>query len=583
MLLARKSSSKYFANLSKSSHFDISSKSPLRRLSPVHQFVRRYSQNGKSKSNEVERDLILSVLESQPTARDSRSYLKAFTPTPPTLSSKPSLPFPLSDPVMPTTAFPRPHHSTGKPLDSLFEDLTVFPNSPSRIGVVVIQGPFDDSQLKGIVEGVIHLKKLGLGSVVLVDHEDWEERIRWSGERRNHDRRGHFAIPSLFPPLRDHTTHPSTFRLLPLLIETSILFLIPHLRFQRPLLSHPSFPSTLGLVLFPPPLTHHPYKPSRWDSLSSSWRFSTRIHKSRKRDVVHRTYLEIRVGEEEAGEPEAVGGALKKLPRESSALVLGPERGGRRMVGNLVTGKPVISPSLRLGRETDREREADRDNPTIVRLGYPIRVIRSMEEVDRSALTSLLEGSFGRILKQEYWTRLEKCLEFIIVVGDYKACAIVTLESHPSHPTHPPISYLDKFAVLPSLQGEGTVDFLWGALRDESFGLGAYDSLNPNLGGLQGQGESKDLVWRSRANNLVNKWYFERSNGSIKIPPPEGSDVGFVLFWCDAEDGEEKMQRLLEACGDEEERERLLDAERGKLQRWEKIVRAIPSCWEPKK
>ncbi|GAA5922808.1 hypothetical protein JCM6882_005485, partial [Rhodosporidiobolus microsporus] len=139
--------------------------------------------------------------------------------------------------------------------------------------------------------------------------------------------------------------------------------------------------------------------------------------------------------------------------------------------------------------------------------------------------------------REPFYDRLARDLDFCIVAGDYQGCAIVTNEiaRSPSPPFEPipdakPIAYLDKFAVLPSLQGDGTVDFLWGALRDESWGLGLLDALNPNPGGLQGQGIARDLVWRSRSNNPVNKWYFERSTGFFNIPPPPGGATGFSLF-----------------------------------------------------
>jgi hypothetical protein len=53
-----------------------------------------------------------------------------------------------------------------------------------------------------------------------------------------------------------------------------------------------------------------------------------------------------------------------------------------------------------------------------------------------------------------------------------------------------------------SLLGDGTViDFLWVALHDESYGLGLASALNPNVGGRQGHGTGRDLVWRSRRTN----------------------------------------------------------------------------------
>lgn len=207
-----------------------------------------------------------------------------------------------------------------------------------------------------------------------------------------------------------------------------------------------------------------------------------------------------------------------------------------------------------------------------------------MDKIDIPKLTELLEASFGKILDTEpFYARMQRDLDFCIIAGDYQGVAIVTNEyPDPSSTSYPPsspikaISYLDKFAVLPSLQGDGTVDFLWGALRDESFGLGVADALNPNVGGLQGKGVGKDLVWRSRGNNPVNKWYYERSNGFFKIPPPKGSNVGFSLFWCEAEDKIGKFRREEEegeGCGG------IMVGSEGRLANWRDVVGAIPSCW----
>ncbi|KAM0746292.1 hypothetical protein T439DRAFT_360607 [Meredithblackwellia eburnea MCA 4105] len=233
---------------------------------------------------------------------------------------------------------------------------------------------------------------------------------------------------------------------------------------------------------------------------------------------------------------ELVRSCLVDLPRTASAVIVS-HRSPRSLIANLITNKPAHSPSL---HHSLLPVENLAHQPTIIRRGLPIRVFRHLGDIDKSKMTELLEQSFGReLMSDDYFERLERSLEFCIVAGDYQGCAIVTNEVElpsPSVPPRPPIAYLDKFAVLPSLQGDGTVDFLWGALRDESFGLGLPSALNPNVGGLQGKGQGRDLVWRSRSNNPVNKWYFERSNGFFRIPPPKGSKVGFSLFWCERED-----------------------------------------------
>jgi amino-acid N-acetyltransferase len=182
-------------------------------------------------------------------------------------------------------------------------------------------------------------------------------------------------------------------------------------------------------------------------------------------------------------------------------------------------------------------------------------------------MNALLEQSFGRELDEKaFYRRLEQTLDFVIVAGDYAGAAIVTNET--SNESAGPISYLDKFAVLPSHQGDGTVDFLWVALHDESYGLGHPFSANPN-GGKGGVGEGRDLVWRSRANNPVNKWYFERSSGHVRM----GS---WVLFWCDAE----KRLKLEQARRDNAGMSYVEKWEEGRLTEWASIVEKIPSAWK---
>jgi amino-acid N-acetyltransferase len=201
-----------------------------------------------------------------------------------------------------------------------------------------------------------------------------------------------------------------------------------------------------------------------------------------------------------------------------------------------------------------------------------------MDQVDKEKLTALLERSFRRKLDTEaFYTRLEKDLDFVIVIGDYAGAAITTIEGRDAPTsTHLPICYLDKFAVDPSHQGDGTVDFLWVSLRDETYGLGTPDASNPSEGSLRGIGKSRELVWRSRGNNPVNKWYFERSSGFVR------ADGGWKVFWCDRE---ERRRAGVE----DDEREfgggwlsRIIEGEeKGRLQDWIPVVESIPSAWHP--
>lgn len=257
---------------------------------------------------------------------------------------------------------------------------------------------------------------------------------------------------------------------------------------------------------------------------------------------------------------------LAYMPPTSSAVMVS-HRSPSSLIANLITNKPAVSSSLPHAL-LQGNRRLTPHTPTLLRRGLPIQVLRSSAEIDRSKMSALLEQSFGRVLDDtSFYQRLEKTLDFVIIAGDYAGAAIVTKESCPGLST--PITYLDKFAVLPSHQGDGTVDFLWVALHDESYGLGHTFSANPN-GGKGGQGEGCDLVWRSRANNPVNKWYFERSSGHVRM----GS---WILFWCDAE----KRLKIEEGRRGHAGLSYVEEWEQGRLSTWADVVMKVPSSWKP--
>ncbi|CAO1613796.1 unnamed protein product [Sympodiomycopsis kandeliae] len=262
---------------------------------------------------------------------------------------------------------------------------------------------------------------------------------------------------------------------------------------------------------------------------------------------------------------------LSYMPHTSSGIVVS-HRSPRSLIANLITNKAAHSPSL--PHSLLASRKDVRHTPTIIRPGLPITVIEDFAKVNLPKLTALLEASFKRKLNAEaYYERLRGKCDFVIVTGDYQGAAIVTRESAPEDgPDDEPIAYLDKFAVLPSLQGSGTVDFLWGALRDEVQGLGLLDALNDN-GGKGGFGKGRDLVWKSRADNPVNRWYYERSNGFVKVDTTpqelrqekttEELERGrnWMMFWCDAEERLSKWsgERRLGATASPEDLLNLMD------------------------
>lgn len=256
---------------------------------------------------------------------------------------------------------------------------------------------------------------------------------------------------------------------------------------------------------------------------------------------------------------------LAYMPPTSSAVMVS-HKSPSSLIGNLITNKPAVSSSLPHAL-LQGNRKLTPHTPTLLRRGLPIQVLRSTAAINKDKLNYLLEQSFGKTLdKAAFYARLEKTLDFVIVTGDYSGAAIVTNEVSPG--SSEPISYLDKFAVLPQNQGDGTVDFLWVALHDESYGLGHPFSANPN-GGRGGKGEGLDLVWRSRDDNPINKWYFERSSGHLRMGK-------WVLFWCDAE----KRLKIEEGRRGSAGLSYVEDWEGGRLSKWAEVASNIPSSWK---
>ncbi|EME82926.1 uncharacterized protein MYCFIDRAFT_136123 [Pseudocercospora fijiensis CIRAD86] len=239
---------------------------------------------------------------------------------------------------------------------------------------------------------------------------------------------------------------------------------------------------------------------------------------------------------------------LAILPSSSSGLIVSPETAANSsthsaardptfgvgtkqknvLIHNLLTNKPLISSSLPSGRvSTLGNAPSNEFSATLVKRGVPLSIMPAdcgwqrpahgttsmrLEDdtrIDFRRLVYLIEDSFRRKLDvSDYLSRVEGRIAGIVVVGEYEGCAIFTWEMPPN--TQDPsrlVPYLDKFAVLQSSQGSnGVADSLFQAMVETCF---------PN-----------GVLWRSRTNNPVNKWYFERSSGSWQIP---GS--GWTMFW----------------------------------------------------
>ncbi|POR36659.1 Amino-acid acetyltransferase, mitochondrial [Tolypocladium paradoxum] len=207
------------------------------------------------------------------------------------------------------------------------------------------------------------------------------------------------------------------------------------------------------------------------------------------------------------------------------------------LLHNLLTDRPVFSPSLPLQRIQDgthgHPQTAGTSAATLVKRGMPVttypdprvspwrpprpgsRRLRLTDTcIDLPRLVYLIEDSFDRKLDvQDYLDRVNDNLAGIIIAGEYEGGAILTWErpgnvdEQEAHGGGRLVPYLDKFAVLKSRQGSaGVADIVFNAMVQDCF---------PN-----------GVCWRSRKDNPVNKWYFERSTGTSKL-----SDSNWTMFW----------------------------------------------------
>lgn len=574
----------------------------------------------------------MSILRANPSLRDTRSYLKDFGPRPikPSSTKPQSFPLPTSAQKASTEETPAP--DIAKDVQAQSATQTPSPVIASilnpvyrRTSLVKLQGPFTERQLESIARGMVYLEKLGLVSVIVVDNDNigrgedgeraaiMEQTMRVVSALEKYGAKARpvlGAVVRLGPKPGDSEVDHSEY--------------VPEAHaFPHDLVPIRSALRAGEIPVLPPMALDSFYRSLRIDAndvIAALARGMVEAAAQDNRDAseleqpaapnqeIDLTPLRLMIINKEGGVPSYARSGLPHLlvnlaseysyikntfdsswksthptslknlalartclsymPPSSSAVMVS-HRSPSSLIANLITNKPAVSSSLPHAL-LQGNRKLDFHTPTLLRRGLDIRVIRSAKDVDKLKMKALLEQSFGRDLDEAaFWERLDKCLDFVIVAGDYAGAAIVTTEHCPpgSSRAYAPITYLDKFAVLPKHQGDGTVDFLWVALHDESYGLGLPFSANPN-GGKEGVGEGRDLVWRSRANNPVNKWYFERSTGHIRMGD-------WVLFWCDAE----KRLKTEEGRRGSAGLSYLEHWEEGRLSLWSDVVMKIPSSW----
>ncbi|KAL6239235.1 mitochondrial amino-acid acetyltransferase [Aspergillus navahoensis] len=230
--------------------------------------------------------------------------------------------------------------------------------------------------------------------------------------------------------------------------------------------------------------------------------------------------------------PVEVANSARSPELTSSELSVGTRRQRNPLIHNLLTDKPLLSSSLPLSRRARGSLHLPAPPTTFVKRGMPVslipdprvqvwtaqtRPVMNLDDpnIDLPRLVYLIEDSFNRKLDvKDYLNRVNGRLAGLIIAGEYEGGAILTWELPPGveddgseASTARMVPYLDKFAVLKRSQGAGGVaDIVFNAMVRTCF---------PN-----------GVCWRSRKDNPVNKWYFERSLGSWKL-----ADTNWTMFW----------------------------------------------------
>lgn len=232
--------------------------------------------------------------------------------------------------------------------------------------------------------------------------------------------------------------------------------------------------------------------------------------------------------------PYAVANSQSRPPLASHGPRVRTRRQRNPLIHNLLTDKPVYSSSLPLDRSPNPSQAlhpATTSYPaTFCKRGMSIDIVPNPLEqpwiapstsntcidlvdprIDLPRLIHLIEDSFNRKLDvTHYLSRIKGRIAGIIIAGEYEGGAILTWETPPGFPPNDAnhiVPYLDKFAVLKRSQGAGGVaDVVFKAMVRDCF---------PN-----------GVCWRSRIDNPVNKWYFERAKGTWKMPGTK-----WAMFW----------------------------------------------------
>ncbi|KAF9920737.1 Amino-acid acetyltransferase, mitochondrial [Linnemannia zychae] len=514
------------------------------------------------KEQAKDRDLILKVMGTLPSPREARQFLSKFSP-------------PQAISIVPTTT------EEGATPEANFVDSLLWPTD--RLALIKLEGPFNKDELAGVTNTLVQLQRLGLMSLVMLDNPAWwqnneqvptdsgvtihplaevrrrmmkdmtdvVEEIELSGGRARPIYEGVFeegtapgvyaatgdtvglgndqnrqieeiSIRSGLDPLRSCLK----LRQIPVMVPMAISQDCQRLPVQsnKALVALAKYmgavakggdkvdDSAKGPSLIPMRLIV--INTTGGIPLTRSYGINGPTHsfvnlkdeyETVLDDLDNMDHIPDQLAKSYRSDLCMIKESLDQLPPTCSALITSSP--SLTLITNLVTDKPLFSSTMR-GRDPKVMLAT-----TVLRSGLDIFTFReSLQGLDLKRLQGLLESSFGKPLDAEgFYDRIRDRTKTVILAGqDYMGAAIVTREGGDIRPETgidralASVAYLDKFSVAPKSQGIGVADILWKKLTDEF----------------------PDLVWRSRSDNPVNKWYFDRADGNIKIP-----GTNWTVFW----------------------------------------------------
>ena len=144
-----------------------------------------------------------------------------------------------------------------------------------------------------------------------------------------------------------------------------------------------------------------------------------------------------------------------------------------------------LSVSITAASELGKELFTHKGKGTFICMGENINHHQLIGSAVKLKLISLLENTFGKKLKQDFFDEIE--LKSIFISESGQAVALVT-QGHDGK------AYLNKFAVTPQAQGQGLGKAIWQHM------LSVYPQ----------------IYWRSRSTNKINMWYYKQADCSYK-------------------------------------------------------------------